>query len=95
LISSRFTFSALAESFSSLVLSSQLSSPPLCSTERKPWVDTRNLKPRSSFSLSSVTFCRLGRKTRFVLLLAWLTLLPVMRPLPVSSQMRAMVCLFS
>ncbi len=88
--SSRFTFSALVDSFSSLVLSSQLSSPPLCSTERRPWVDTRNLKLRSSFSEISVTFCRLGRKTRLVLLLAWLTLWPTWRPLPVSSQMRDM-----
>ncbi len=56
-----FTLSAVAESFSSPVFSSQLSSPPLCSTERKPCVETRNLKLRSSFSLISVTFCRLGR----------------------------------
>jgi hypothetical protein len=28
---------------------------------------------------------------RLVLLLAWLTLLPTMRPLPVNSQMRAIV----
>jgi hypothetical protein len=85
-----FSSRALVESFSSLVLSSQLSRPPLCSTERRPWVDTRNLKLRSSFSEISVTFCRLGRKTRLVLLLAWLTLWPTWRPLPVSSQMRDM-----
>src|SRR6186713_766637 len=90
-LSSRLTLSALALSFSSEVLSSQLSRPPLCSTERSPWVETRNLKLWSSFSLSSVTFCRLGRKTRLVLLLAWLTLWPTWRPLPVSSQMRDMV----
>src|SRR5579884_947330 len=39
----------------------------------------------------SVTFCRLGRNVRFVLLLAWETLLPTCRPLPVSSQTRDMV----
>src|SRR5690606_38334431 len=89
--SSRLTLSARALSFSSEVLSSQLSSPPLCSTERRPCVETRNLKLLSRFSLSSVTFCRFGRKTRFVLLLAWLTLWPIWRPLPVSSQMRDIV----
>src|SRR5689334_1678138 len=39
----------------------------------------------------SVTFCRFGRNVRFVLLLAWETLLPTCRPLPVSSQTRDMV----
>jgi hypothetical protein len=50
-------------------LERQLSRPPTCSTERRPLVDTRNLKLRSSPSDSRVTFCRLGRKTRLVLLL--------------------------
>ena len=86
LFSSRFTLSALADSLSSLVLISQLSRPPLCSTERRPCVETRNLKLRSSFSLSSVTFCRFGKNVRLVLLFAWLTLWPTWRPLPVSSQ---------
>src|SRR5690606_34485203 len=90
-LSSRLTLSARGLSLSSEVFSSQLSRPPLCSTERRPCVETRNLNPRSSFSLSSVTFCRLGRKTRLVLLFAWLTLWPIWRPLPVSSQMRDMV----
>src|SRR5215469_1790253 len=39
----------------------------------------------------SVTFWRLGRNVRFVLLLAWETLCPTSRPLPVSSQTRDMV----
>src|SRR4051794_15183648 len=39
----------------------------------------------------SVTFCRLGRNVRLVLLLAWETLLPTCRPLPVSSHTRDMV----
>src|SRR3954452_7754548 len=38
----------------------------------------------------SVTFCRFGRNVRLVLLLAWETLLPTCRPLPVSSQTRDM-----
>src|SRR6185369_4436270 len=59
LASSRFTLRARGLSLVSAVFSSQLSRPPLCSTERRPWVDTRNLKLRSSTSESSVTFCRL------------------------------------
>src|SRR6185436_9723293 len=42
----------------------------------------------SSASEIRVTFCRLGRNVRLVLLLAWETLLPTSRPLPVSSQIR-------
>ena len=34
---------------------------------------------------------QIWQDVRFVLLLAWLTLLPTRRPLPVSSQMRAMI----
>src|SRR5688572_26209039 len=34
--------------------------------------------------------CRLGRKIRLVLLLAWLTLLPTSGPFPVNSQRRDM-----
>src|SRR6476646_4605007 len=81
----------LALSLSSLVLSSQLSRPPTCSTERNPCVDTRSLTLCPSASEISVTFCRFGRNVRFVLLLAWATLLPTCRPLPVSSQTRDMV----
>src|SRR5579862_7934009 len=43
-----------------------------------------------SASESIVVSCRLGRKRRRVLLLAWLTLLPVSTPLPVMLQRRAM-----
>src|SRR3954470_21341319 len=39
----------------------------------------------------SVTFCRFGRNVRLVLLLAWETLFPTCRPLPVSSQTRDIV----
>ena len=44
-----------------------------------------------SASEIKVTFCRFGRNVRLVLLLAWETLLPTCRPLPVSSQTRDMV----
>src|SRR6478672_8157031 len=78
-------------SLSLLVFSSQLSRPPTCSTERRPCVETRSLTLCPRASEMSVTFCRFGRNVRFVLLLAWETLLPTCRPLPVSSQTRDMV----
>src|SRR5438552_968628 len=87
----RLSLRTFGESLSSLVLSSQLSRPPTCSTERRPWVDTRNLTLCPSASEIKVTFCKLGRNVRLVLLLAWETLLPTCRPLPVSSQTRDMV----
>src|SRR4051794_19587909 len=87
----RFSLRTLGLSLSLLVLSSQLSRPPTCSTERRPCVDTRSLTLVPSASEISVTFCRLGRNVRLVLLLAWETLCPTCRPLPVSSQTRDMV----
>src|SRR5262245_6467299 len=81
----------LGDNLSSLVFISQLSSRPTCSTERRPWVDTRSLMLCPRTSEIKVTFCRLGRNVRLVLLLAWETLLPTCRPLPVSSQTRDMV----
>src|SRR5690242_11792904 len=74
LATSRFRRRAFSDSLSSLVLTSQLSRPPTCSTERRPWVETRSLTLVSSASDISVTFCRLGRNVRLVLLLAWETL---------------------
>src|SRR6202008_1104694 len=71
---SRFRRRARSERSSSLVLSSQLSRPPTCSTERRPCVETRSLTPLFSASEIKVTFCRLGRKVSLVLLLAWETL---------------------
>src|SRR5437870_4360178 len=65
----------LALSLSSLVFKSQLSRPPTCSTERRPCVDTRSFTLWLRASEIKVTFCRLGRNVRFVLLLAWVTLL--------------------
>ena len=50
----------------------------------------RRRKVRSSASLISETLHRLGRKRRRDLLFAWLTLLPDITALPVSSQRRAM-----
>src|SRR5262245_5282379 len=48
----------------------------------------RSLTLRFSASEISVTLTRFGRKRRLVLLLAWLTLLPVSTALPVSSHSR-------
>jgi hypothetical protein len=48
-----------------------------------------------SASEISVTLTRFGRKRRRVLLLAWLTLLPVWTALPVSSQARDIFATFS
>src|SRR5271165_1188033 len=62
--------------------------PPLCSTVRIARVDRRRRTDAPSTSDSREVSCRLGRKRRRVLLLAWLTLLPVSTPLPVISQRR-------
>src|SRR5262245_29009570 len=51
----------------------------------------RSFTVRSSASEISDTLSRLGRKRRRVRLSAWLTVLPVITPLPVSSQRRAIV----
>src|SRR5690606_2030821 len=51
----------------------------------------RSWKLRPSFSDSSETSFRFGRNRRRVLLLAWDTLLPLIGPLPVSSQTRDMI----
>src|SRR5258708_34038482 len=50
----------------------------------------RSRTGRPSASDSSETTCKLGRKRRLVLLLAWLTLLPVSTPLPVIAHFLAM-----
>src|SRR6266550_8876093 len=91
LVISRFSLRTFVLSLSSLVFNSQLSRPPTCSTDLKPCVDTRNFTLCPSASEIKVTFCRLGRNVRLVLLLAWETLFPTSRPLPVSSQTRDMV----
>src|SRR4029077_8529262 len=58
------------------------------STVRMPRVDRRSFTSAPRISDNSVVSCRFGRKRRRVLLLAWLTLLPVSTPLPVISQRR-------
>src|ERR1039458_3224729 len=62
--------------------------PPLCSMVRMARVHRRRRTDEPSASDSSEVSCRLGRKRRRVLLLAWLTLLPACTPLPVISQRR-------
>src|ERR1700689_4652032 len=64
--------------------------PPLCSILRMARVDRRRRTEVPSASDSSELSCRLGRKRRRLLLLAWLTLLPLSTPLPVISQRRDM-----
>src|SRR5690606_37984921 len=66
----------------------KLSSPPRCSTERSADAETRRRKLCPRASDIKVTSQRFGRKRRRVLLLAWLTLLPLITALPVSSQAR-------
>src|SRR5690606_2948754 len=78
------------ESSASSALARNASRPPRCSTVRRALAEMRRRKFWPSASDISVTWTRLGRKRRRVLLLAWLTLLPVMTDLPVSSQARDM-----
>ena len=66
-----------------------LSSPPRCSTERRACELIFRFTEEPSASLIRVTWLRLGRNRRRVLLFAWLTLLPVWTALPVNSQRRA------
>src|SRR3954467_10969075 len=56
---------------------------------RRPAFDTRRETQRFSDSTKIRRFCRFGRKRRFVLLLAWETLLPTIGPFPVTWQTRA------
>src|SRR5690606_13010899 len=63
---------------------------PLCSTERSACAEMRSLYCRPSASLMSDTWQRFGRNRRRVLRFAWLTLLPDITALPVSSQRRDM-----
>ena len=67
-----------------------MSSPPWRSTvfNATMLIFKETLWPR--VSLASVSLCKFGRKTRFLLLLAWLTRWPLRTPLPVNSQRRAM-----
>ena len=59
--------------------------------ERSAWAEMRSFTVRLSASEISDTLTRLGRNRRRVRLIAWLTVLPLITPLPVSSQRRAIV----
>src|SRR3546814_7980653 len=72
------------------VFDSHASRPPFFSIVRRPLTVRRRRTAVPSTSLISEVSCRFGRKRRFVLLLAWLTLLPTNAPLPVIWQRRAM-----
>src|SRR5579871_4896671 len=61
---------------------------PFFSTVRMPLVDSRSVTQRFSFSTQKRCVCRLGRKRRRFLLLAWETRLPTAGFLPVTSQTR-------
>ncbi len=66
---------------------------PFLSIMRKPLMLTRNLTQRLSLSIQNRRDCRLGRKRRFVLLLAWDTLFPTIGAFPVTSHTRDMIIL--
>src|SRR5688572_3259611 len=63
-------------------------SMPFFSMVRRPRVETRRLTQRRSPSSQKRWVCRLGRKRRRFLLLAWETRLPTATLLPVTSQTR-------
>ena len=70
-------------------MSVKTASMPTLSMTRIPAQDKRRETQRFSDSTKIRRFCKLGRKRRFVLLLAWETLLPIIGPLPVTWQTRA------
>src|SRR6202007_1814387 len=70
-------------------MSAKTASMPTLSMTRRPALDRRRETQRFSDSTKIRRFCKLGRKRRFVLLLAWETLLPTIGPLPVTWQTRA------
>src|SRR5215831_17087358 len=61
---------------------------PFFSMVRRPRVETRSETQRRSVSSQKRCVCRLGRKRRRFLLLAWETRLPTAGLLPVISQTR-------
>src|SRR5690606_16857965 len=77
-----------------LALTRNASRPPRCSTVRRALAEMRRRTFWPRASEISVTSHRFGRNRRRVLLLAWLTLLPVITALPVSSQARDISCTF-
>src|SRR5262249_29952668 len=80
-----------AESSVRLAFISQASSPPLCSTVRRPAADTLRRIERPSTSEISVTLCKFGRNLRLVLRFEWLTLWPDWTAFSVRAQRRDMV----
>src|SRR5574337_70572 len=71
-------------------MSASTESMPFLSIRRRAALETRRRTQRFSLSTQKRRYCRLGRKRRLVLLLAWETLFPTMGFLPVTSQTRAM-----
>src|ERR1700686_2006747 len=82
----RLSSSILGASSASLAWSGKASSPPRWSTVLSAMADTRTRTLRPSASEISVTLRRFGMNRRLVLMLEWLTLWPLMGPLPVRSQ---------
>src|SRR5574340_432667 len=73
--------------------SARTDSMPFLSMVRSAALDKRRRTQRFSLSTQNRRYCRLGRKRRLVLLLAWETLFPTMGFLPVTTHTRAMMLL--
>src|SRR3569832_353724 len=73
--------------------SARTDSMPFLSMVRRAALDKRRRTQRFSLSTQNRRYCRLGRKRRLVLLLAWETLFPTMGFLPVTTHTRAMTLL--
>src|SRR5215469_1383875 len=86
----RLSRRARSESTSSRAFIRNGSSPPIRSIVRRAFMLMRNETLQPRVSLAMLTVWRLGRKTRFFLLLAWLTRWPLRTPFPVNSQRRDM-----
>jgi hypothetical protein len=68
------------------VFSRYLSMPPLFSTDLMAAADTLAFMHMPRMSLVNDTICKFGKNLRFVLLLAWLTLLPHTAAFPDREQ---------
>ena len=90
----RFRRSALVDRPSLRALSRNTSNPPLRSMVRSAFMLIFSDTFWPSVSLARLTVWRLGRNTRFLRLLAWLTRCPLRTPFPVNSQRRAMASSF-
>lgn len=80
---------ASGASFLFFVLFRKASRPPLCSIVRMVEAASLIRTDCPSASLISDILWRLGRNRLLFLLLAWLTLLPVITPFPVIEHLRA------